>query len=155
MSFGLPAQLPGSLTDREAIADALYRAVLSFDLQDESLLRSAVTEDISAETPAGPAEGIDQVRAMVFDHVSKLRTTHFVTNVRVAVEGPAAARATATVQAQHCPAGDGPAGPESPKFTSGAFYLTELVKVGELWKIKDWKSNFIWFDGDQSVMMPQ
>lgn len=44
--------------------------------------------------------------------------------------------------AQHVRPGKGfELGPN--KFTSGVLYLCELVKVGELWKIKDWEANIV------------
>ena len=148
----LPISLAGSLTDREAIADALYRAVLAFDHADEALLRSALTEDISAEMPGVvTTNGIQEVKEAVYDRVSKLDTTHFLSNVRVNVESDTTAKVSCSAMAQHCPTGQG-MDPSSRKFTSGALYFANVVKVDELWKIKNWKAQMIWFDGDRSVM---
>lgn len=151
MSFLLPAKLSGAITEREAIADALYRAVLAFDYADESLLLTALTEDVAAEMPGSSAKGIPEFKAAVFDRVSKLDTTHFISNIRVSIESATTAKASASALAQHVRPGKGfEPGPN--KFTSGGLYLCELVKVGELWKIKDWKANIVWVDGDPSVM---
>ncbi|RDW58822.1 hypothetical protein BP6252_13298 [Coleophoma cylindrospora] len=151
MAFALPANLTGALTDREAIADALYRAVLAFDYADEALLLSALTEDVAVEMVGSSAKGIPEFKAAVFDRVSKLDTTHFLANMRVSVESPTTAKASCSAWAQHVRPGKGfEPGPN--KFTSGGLYLCEVVKVGELWKIKSWKANFLWVDGDSSVM---
>jgi len=155
MSFALPAQLPGpALTDREAVADALYRAVLAFDHADEALLRSAVTEDIVMEMVGMSARGIPEIKAAVFDRVSKLDTTHFITNVRVALDGASTATVTCSAIAQHVRPGKGfEPGPN--KFTSGGLYLCDAVKVGEVWKLKTWKAKIVWVDGEPSVMQGQ
>jgi hypothetical protein len=151
MAFALSAKLPG-LTDREAIADAVYRAVLAFDHADEALLRSALTEDVVAEMPGSPpAEGIAAIKATVFDRVSKLDTTHFISNVRVSIESAATAKLTCSAQAQHVRPGKGfEPGPN--KFMSGGFYACDVVKDGNLWKLKTWKANIVWVEGDMSVM---
>lgn len=81
MALALPSTLTGALTDREAIADTLYRAVLAFDHADEALLLSAITADISASMPGSSANGIPEFKAAVFDRVSKLDTTHFLSNI--------------------------------------------------------------------------
>lgn len=150
MSFALPAQLPG-LSDREAIADAVYRAVLAFDTADEALLRSALTEDIVAEMAGQSVSGISGLKEAVFDRVSKLDTTHFISNVRVSIESATTAKLSCSALAQHVGSSRG-LDPASSKYTSGGLYLCDMVKVDGLWKIKTWKANFIWMDGDQSVM---
>lgn len=42
MVLVLSVKLTGALTERAAIADALYRAILAFDHADEALLLSAI-----------------------------------------------------------------------------------------------------------------
>lgn len=151
MAISLPAHLTG-LTDREAIADCLYRAVLSFDTSSESLLHSAVTSDFSAEMAGQSSKGIPEFKEKVFDRVKELDTTHFLSNMRVSVEsGATTAKATCSAWAQHIRAGKGlEAGPN--KFTSGGLYECDVVKVDDLWKIKSWKAHIVWVDGDRSVM---
>ena len=154
MAFALPAQLVGGLTEREAIADALYRAVLAFDYTDEALLLSAVTEDMSAEIPGQSSHGVGEFKAAVFDRVSKLDTTHFLSNIRIAIESSNTAKVTCSAMAQHVRPGKGfEPGPN--KYTTGALYLCDMVKVGDLWKIKNWKANIVWVDGDPTVMIGQ
>ncbi|KAF4945224.1 hypothetical protein FGADI_12123 [Fusarium gaditjirri] len=151
MTFALAAQLTGGLTEREAIGDALYRAVLAFDHADEALLLSAITEDIYAEMPGSTAHGIAELKAAVFDRVSKLHTTHFLSNVRINIVSSSAATATCSALAQHVRPGEG-VDPSSAKLTSGAFYACDMVKVGDLWKMKTWKANIIWLDGDPAAL---
>lgn len=152
MSFVLPAKLGGVLTDREAVADALYRVVLSFDHADEELLLSAVTEDISAELGSTiSAKGIPEFKAVVFDRVARLDTTHLPTNVRVHMESATTAKATCSAITQHARPGRGfEPGPH--RFLGGGTYLCELVKDGDLWKVRNWKANILWVDGDPAVV---
>ncbi|KAI1357758.1 hypothetical protein F5Y08DRAFT_323473 [Xylaria arbuscula] len=149
MALALPAYLAG-LSDREAIADALYRVVLAFDHADEELLRSAITDDISAEVPGSSSKGVAELKAVVFDRVSKLDTTHFLSNVRVNIQSASMAQASCSVMAQHVRPGKG--FEADSKFTGGGMYLCEMVKIGDLWKISNWKANIIWVEGDPSVM---
>jgi hypothetical protein len=151
MSLALPAQLNGALTDREAIADALYRGVLAFDHADEDLLRSAVTEDVAGEIAGASSQGIAELKTTVFDRVAKLDTTHFLSNMRISIESATTAKVTCSALAQHVRPGKGfEPGPN--KFLAGALYLCDVVKVGDLWKIKTWNAKIIWADGDPSVM---
>ena len=147
----LPTSLAG-ITEREAVADALYRAVLAFDHADEDLLRSAMTEDVTMEfIGVISGKGIDEIKAKVFDRVSKLDTLHCLSNMRVSMESATTAKATCSAIAQHVRTGQG-IDPNSAKYTSGALYSSELVKEGELWKIKRWQAKVVWLNGDPSVM---
>ncbi|KAF4638021.1 hypothetical protein G7Y89_g44 [Cudoniella acicularis] len=136
---------------REAIADAVYRAVLAFDHADEALLLTAVTEDIWTEMPGISAKGIQELKTTVFDRVSKLTTTHFISNIRISIESGSAATLTCSALAQHVRPGK-EFEPGGNKFTSGGFYLCEVIRISDLWKIKSWKANFTWVDGDPTVM---
>lgn len=157
MAFVLPAALPG-LTDREAIADAMYRAVQAFDTGDEAILRSALTDDVEMSFFAGgqtlmQGKGIAELKHIVFDRVgSRIDTVHYLTNVRVLLH-PGADEAQATCNAidQHCRQGKGAeAGPH--RYTCGLVFGFDLVRVGDLWKAKRWNAKVIWSDGDAEVM---
>ncbi|KAI0542319.1 hypothetical protein GGR58DRAFT_304455 [Xylaria digitata] len=159
MAFpALPSTLPG-LNDREAIADTLYRAVLAFDHGDDALLGSAITDDVTAEMPgSAPTSGIAALKAAVFDRVAyNIDTTHFLSNIRVSVEsGASTAQVSCSALAQHVRKGKGfEPGPH--RFTSGSMYLCDVVKdePSGLWKIKTWKANIVWVDGDPAVMTGQ
>ena len=85
-SSPLPVNLR-DITEREATIDAVYRAVLAFDHSDETLLRSAMMDDTVTEMPGVISiKGILELKAAVFDRVSKLDTTHFISNMRVNIE---------------------------------------------------------------------
>lgn len=150
MALVLPAKLAGVLSEREAIADTLYRAILAFDHADEALFLSAITEDISAEMAGSSAKGITDVKAAVSTAFPS-STQHTLSNMRLTIESTTTAKVTCSALAQHIRPGKGfEAGPN--KFTSGGLYLCDVVKVGDIWKIKSWKAKIIWVDGDQTVM---
>lgn len=150
MSFILPAQLSGAITDREAITDALNRAVLSVDLPDEALLHSAVTDDLYAEMPKVTSKGIEEFKATTWGHISRMVTTHLVSNVRVDITDSQNAKLTASVIAQHVAAGK--EFEMGNKFLAGGVYLCDVVKVEGLWKLSSWKVKIIWTEGDRAVM---
>jgi hypothetical protein len=147
----LPTKLAG-ITEREAIADAVYRAVLAFDHNNEDLLRSAVTEDATFEFKDILAcKGMTELKEKIYDRVSKLDTLHMLSNVRVNMEGDNRAKVSCSAVATHCRAGQG-IDPNGAKYTSGALYLCDVVKEGALWKVSRWEVQVIWLRGDPSVM---
>jgi hypothetical protein len=79
----LPANLKPDLSGREAIADAVYRCVTSFDTEDEALFKSAFTSDAVFELNGTVMNGLEAIHAQCYGSVSKLDTTHFLTNLRI------------------------------------------------------------------------
>ena len=74
--------------------------------------------------------------------------------MRITIDSATTAKATCSAMAQHVRPGKGyEPGPN--KFTSGGLYLCDVVKVGDLWKIKSWKATIVWVDGDSTVMAGQ
>lgn len=146
-----------SLSEREAITDALYRAVVGCDHHDEALFASAwAGEEVSMELHDDKIRvlpNLSMIRKMVLDKVGPMDTTHNVSMVRVHVEdGADTATATATSTAQHCAPGTG-RDPAGIKYTVGGEYSVELVKAeAGLWKIKKLVLNVIWTQGDASLM---
>ncbi|GIJ90413.1 hypothetical protein Asppvi_009367 [Aspergillus pseudoviridinutans] len=151
----LPAKLAGPpLSDRDAIADACYRAFLSIDQSSEELLKSAVTPDIYTDIAFKVCDGYDELRNKVWINVSeRVDTIHYLSNVRVSIDTETTARVTFNCQAVHCVLGKGYE-PDSTKFTTGAFYNCDAVKVDDVWKLKVMKSTHIWSTGDRSIMKP-
>ncbi|KAI0965399.1 hypothetical protein F4678DRAFT_335490 [Xylaria arbuscula] len=152
----LPASL-SSLTEREAIIDTMYRAVQAFDLGDSELIKSAIDDNIVFALPGRPpAEGFSVFKAAMFDHIAfNLDTTHHLTNFRVSVEsGASTAKIQCYTIAQHFRKGEGHK-PGSEKFTAGGMYFCDVVKDegSGFWKIKDWKLNVIWTEGDHALMI--
>lgn len=147
-----------SLSTREAITDALYRACIGLDRHDVSILDSAFAgEDVSIELRGDDTmtfDGLSNIHAQLLDHVGPMVTTHMVSNVRVDVtEGADTASLTAYALGQHCPPGKGKE-PDAPKFlVCGEFWIDAVKDKGDgLWKIKKWILDIIWRQGDASVM---
>lgn len=153
ISPALPASLAGAMTDREKIVDAMYRCVLAFDTDDEELLNSACTDGVETSLPARGMYGKDlqDFKDQVFNAVSKLDTTHFLSNLRVNIESATLAKLTCSAMAVHCRKGTG-VDPNSAKFTSGGLYTSDVVKEGDIWKLKSWRMDLIWLQGDPAVM---
>ncbi|KAE8554223.1 hypothetical protein TMatcc_006272 [Talaromyces marneffei ATCC 18224] len=103
----LPSALP-SLTDRDAGIDSLHRGVTSLDTGDEATFLSAFTQDAVVDINGTLLKGLPTIRGGMFETVSKLNTTHFITNVRVNHKtGESTATLTAHALAQHFRTGQG------------------------------------------------
>lgn len=150
----LPSKLAGPpLSDRDAVADACFRAFASIDHAEESLLKSSCTADIYTDIASKVCNGYDELRTKVWENVAtKLDTVHYLTNMRVSVDTSTTARVSFTAQAVHCKLGKG-YDPESGKFTTGAIYNCDAVKEeDDVWKLKTMKSSHVWGEGDPSIM---
>ena len=158
MSQSFPQTLP-SLSQHEAIADALYRAAIASDHHDSALFDSAwAGEEVSMELHDDNirvVQGLPQIRAIVFDRVGPMDTTHNLSMVRVNhQDGADTASLTATSLAQHAPAGTG-RDPNGTKYTVGGEYSVDVIKdEAGVWKIKKLVLNVIWTSGDASLMRP-
>ena len=157
MSQSSPQILP-SLSQREAIVDALYRAAIASDHHDTALFDSAwAGEDVSMEIHDGNKKvipGLSLIRTHVLHKVGPMDTTHNISMVRVNhQDGANTAILTATSMAQHAPAGTG-RDPNGTKYTVGGEYSVDLIRDdGDgLWKMKKLVLNVVWSTGDPSLM---
>lgn len=144
-----------SLTEREAITDALYRALIGFDTYDVSIFNSAwIGQDVVFQLNDTVYNGLDAIRTQLLDFAGPLDTMHMTSNIRVDVkDGASTASLTAYAQNQHCLPGTG-ADPNSPKFLAASTYSLDLVKDKKdgVWKIEKWIMKVVWTQGDNSVM---
>jgi hypothetical protein len=148
------AHILTSLTEREAITDALYRAVIGVDSNDALLFNSAFGEDAVFHMNGHIINGLDAARAQLLDFVGPMDTTHMISNVRVDIKEKAStASLTAYALAQHCPPGRGRE-TGGPKYLAAGEYFVDLVKNESdgVWKIEKWEMKSIWSQGDASVM---
>jgi hypothetical protein len=158
MSQSFPQALP-SLSPREAIADALYRAAIASDHHDPALFDSAwAGEDVSMEIHDDNKRvlgGLSLIRTNVLNRVGPMDTTHNISMVRVNhQDGADTASLTATSIAQHAAAGTG-RDPNGTKYTVGGEYSVDLIRDDTgVWKIKKLVLNVIWTTGDASLMRP-
>ncbi|TVY57128.1 hypothetical protein LSUE1_G010321, partial [Lachnellula suecica] len=140
MSQSFPQTLP-SLSQREAIADALYRAATASDHRDSALFNSAwAGEDVSMEIHDDNKkvlQGLSLIRTNVLNRVGPMDTTHNISLVRVNYQdGADTASLIATSTAQHASSGTG-RDPNGTKYTVGGEYSVDLIKDEEgVWKIK-------------------
>ena len=149
----LPASL-ASVTVREAVTDAIYRAVLGLDNADKALFDSAFTKDAIFDLNGDVQSGLDAIHTGCYDGISKLDTTHFITNVRVNVkDGDSTASMTTSALAQHYRTKQGMQA-DATRLLTGSLYSIDLVKDGKdgLWKMKSWKMKVIWTEGDWGVL---
>src|ERR1700722_7544733 len=122
MSQSFPQTLP-SLSQREAIADALYRAAIASGPYETSLFNSAwAGEDVFIEIHDDNKrvfQGLSLIRTHVLDRVGPMDTTHNISMVRVNYQdGADTASLTATSMAQHASSGTG-RDPNGTKYTVG------------------------------------
>lgn len=143
------------ITEREAVADALYRVVSAFDDNDVSLFNSAMCEDAVFKMGDHVVNGREAMKTQFLDFVGPKDTTHMISNVRVDLKpGAKTASLSAYALAQHCPPGQG-CDPSSPYYLSGSRYSLNVVKDEKenLWKVKDWNMKITWLQGDASVLL--
>lgn len=146
------------LTTREAITDALYRAVVGLDTADETMFDSAFTSEGVLEISGNKMTGIEALHTGCFDYVGKkLDTTHFINNVRIEVaEGASSAKVTASALAQHYRGGEGKT-PGAQRLLAGSLYKVDAVKDDKdgQWKIAYWNLEPVWLEGDYSILSPE
>lgn len=155
-AWSLPTTLTPPLSGREAVADAAYRALLGFDTNRLDLFQSAFTQDATLTMHDGePTSGLGNIVSWLFSKMSKLDTTHHLTNIRINID-EASNRATlsANVLAQHYCGGKG-ADPKAAGLLVGALYMLDLVKEDgdvEIWKIARWRVQSMWREGDVTMI---
>lgn len=147
---------PHILSPREAIVDALSRALVGCDNHDTELFNSAwAGEDVSFTIIGADKKVLSNltvIRMHVLDKVGPMDTTHSISNIRVdAKDGDDTAFVTATSMAQHCPPGRGKE-PDGPKYMVSGEYSAHVTKVDGIWKLKKCALKVVWTQGDPSVM---
>lgn len=151
-----PLYLP-SLSEREAVADALSRAGIGCDQNDLELFDSAwAGEDVSFEIHNDNKivmSSLSDIRKNILDVVGPMDTTHNTGTVRVNLkDGANTATLTAISTAQHSPPGTG-RDPNGLKYTSGGEYAADLVKdESGVWRIKKLVLRVVWTQGDSSFI---
>lgn len=155
-SFSLPVTLNPPLSGREAVADAVYRALLGLDTNDAKLFESGLTEDVIFTVNESTTHGREALVSGSFAKLSKLDTTHFLTNVRVHIdEGGATASLTASALSQHYRGGEG-MDPKAERYLAGTLYFLDLVRdddeAGGIWRVKNWKIRTSWNEGNVAIV---
>ncbi|EPX75397.1 uncharacterized protein SOCG_01145 [Schizosaccharomyces octosporus yFS286] len=136
----LPVTLAPALSGRDAVADALYRAVVALDTADDALFKSAFTTDAVLDP-------------MLY-HAHQIGHQPLLSNMRINItEGDSKAQVTCSALSQHYRGGEG-MNPSSDFLLAGGLYWVELVKdSGDgLWKIKHWTLKSTWGQGDWGIL---
>ena len=153
--MNLPVVLNTSMTDREAIQDALARFCMGMDTNDVELFDSAFTPDAYWDLSGKKVSGLAAIHKECYYHnIVKLDTTHMVSNVRIALDANTkTAQMSCLYVAWHWPGGTG-MHPDSHRFTTGGQYYFDLVKDGTdgMWRIKLFRMKKQWSEGDIAVM---
>ncbi|KAL2871642.1 nuclear transport factor 2 family protein [Aspergillus lucknowensis] len=149
----LPAVLSPALSDREAITDAIHRFPASPDTNDRALFESAFTRTATFEINGAVSEGLPALLTNCYSPLSRLDTTHFLTNVRVNIAGDnTTAAATAAALSQHYKGGKGMEAGQ-PALLVGSLYYVEFVKEeDELWRMERFRMKTTWSDGDWGII---
>lgn len=144
-----------ALTQREAIADALFRCVLGIDTNDRNLFETACFKDESMLVKAGPftIQGWSAINDF-FSRVFGLITSHVISNIRIDVkDGADTAYMTAHALSYHVREEDA-LKPEDTSYTASSLYFIDMVRDSSdgLWKIKTWEMRVQWTTGDRAVL---
>jgi hypothetical protein len=144
----------GSLSSREAVTDALYRAIHGIDTNDHALLSSACVQDSTMTMTIGSIK-IEGWSAMneYLQRIFKLVTTHITSNVRVQIdEGRETARLNCHAIAYHMKPDDAMK-MEDCSYTVGGLYDVGLVKGDDgLWRVRTWDLKILWTTGDRAIL---
>lgn len=148
------------LTDREAVVDAVLRALYAIDDNDWDLFQTAFTADAIFDlTPVNKigrefseTHGRDAIVAQLKDSVGKMDTGHCLSNWRIQLNGDTA-EMTAYGLAQHFRQGEGPDPTKDTCFLMCNRYKCTLVRAEEgLWRCQRFVIDNQWCHGDPSVM---
>ena len=152
LAMSLPLHL-SNLTDREAIADAIYRAVIGADSNDQELFDSAFVPDAEFEMNGQSIKGLANVHEGMFSRIAPMDTHHLVLNLRIEVtKGANTAAATAYSQNQHFKPGQGLTDGAKQLMSGGKYAMTFVKDVEGHWRMNKWSFATIWRQGDRSVM---
>ncbi|OJJ98584.1 hypothetical protein ASPACDRAFT_1889109 [Aspergillus aculeatus ATCC 16872] len=153
----IPTALPRIPSQtKDAIVDPIYRALLSIDTANPALFASAIHEAARFSLNGRLLEGADAIKTHVYDTVSRIDTTHHLSNLRITEfdEVTGTASLVATVLAQHYRQGEG-LDASSKGLLAGGFYFVDVVREegdAEVWRVKEWTLRVLWREGDEGVM---
>jgi hypothetical protein len=147
----------GLLLDRAAISDVVYAYATGLDRRDWALFRSIFTDSIEMEfSSAGIRSGTysadDWVRSAKRLFAGFSATQHTSTNHVHDIRSDEAT-CVSNMQAEHFVARDEDEGPDEgqDRWTLGGFYVNELVRQAEGWKLAKVTLNVTWQFGNPEV----
>ena len=122
------------ISDRIQIHDLLTRYTVAIDTKDWSLLDTCFTPDAQVDytTSGGTKGAYPEVRQWLEKALSVFpMTMHFISNSTVALDGDKASARTYVINPMGFPKDDG----SLHMFTVGAYYVDELVRTDDGWRI--------------------
>ena len=142
------------LSPREAVADALRRAVLGIDSNNYTLFSSAClqTEEMLWIGGGFHIAGWPAIKQL-FNKLFTMVTTHTITNIRIDLEeGASEAHLTAHAMSYHIRPEDAFV-EEDTSYTASSLYDIGLVRGEEgSWRIKKWEAKVLWTKGNRSII---
>ncbi|MCB5170204.1 nuclear transport factor 2 family protein [Streptomyces bambusae] len=139
------------LTDRAEIAELIDRYVTLLDTQDEhgfdeDWTASVFTDDCRLEFPVGNVHGREGLARFHFEKKSRFdRTHHLSANYGITLDGDVAL-VRAHLLASHIHLGDGP--DPGGRFDIGGYSEGEAVRTADGWRLRFWRFNLLWSDGE-------
>jgi hypothetical protein len=134
------------LTDRNEIADLVYRLGAFLDARRFDEMRSLVVEEATVRTPGGTAEGREALIAQARrNHQPDEPTQHVITNPIIELDGDRAKVRANLVVNFAAPAGREESLPASPrKYSLGETYQFDVVRTSEGWRFSSVESKPVW-----------
>lgn len=141
--------------DKLAVVETLYRFAAGLDQRNDDLLSSAFASDaVSDFRPAGKKagfeypvlEGRETIISALRASLSKIDTTHSISNPRVSINGHEAI-IDVLVEAQHLPSQD-----HSRYYMMKNRYDVRMIREDNVWVIKHVIIDNVWRMGDPSVL---
>ena len=126
---------------------------MGIDYNDVNLFDSgwSTTVEPSFVAFGAKTEGLKAIKDQIFYPIGPMDTTHMISNVRLLSETEHEATMSAYALAYHYRTGQGMKA-DADKYVSGVQYHLNLIKEGELWKVKEWTMHITWVDGNPEVM---
>lgn len=150
-----PPSSADRIGDKLAVIETLYRFAAGIDLRDYDLLSSAFAENaISDFRPAAAKAGFEYpllkgrktIVEALFSSLSRLDTTHSISNPRVTLEADTA-RVDVLVEAQHVSQKDA-----ASHYLMKNRYDVVLTRRGTQWEIESVTVDNVWRTGNPGVL---
>lgn len=153
--MSLPPSSADQIGDKLAVVETLYRFAAGIDLRDHGLLSSAFAENaISDFRPAAAKAGFEYpllkgrktIVEALLGSLSRLDTTHSISNPRVTLEADTA-RVDVLVEAQHVSRKDA-----ARQYLMKNRYEVVLTRRGTQWEIENVMVDNVWRSGNSGVL---
>ena len=144
------------LSDRIEINDLLIRYTVAIDTKDWGLLDTCFIPDAQIDyTASGGTKGeYPEVRAWLEKALAAFpMTVHYISNSTVELDGDAARARTYVINPMGFPKEDG----SLHIFTVGGYYVDELSRTAEGWRIRKRREDQAFLDGSlpEALQVPQ